>query len=159
MSAVKDFFFDPKYNQITAMNMHTILILMSYIGIGIGLISKKMPSSIMTVVMIVIASIVVILMNFLVRWLSRNNYENIAWGIVIVIYILYIVTGYNVFNLIYKNIPNLNRKINFSNDSNDYNDFNDFNYEPNYDNTQYSMPPHMQPRMSPQNYRSNNLNN
>jgi hypothetical protein len=144
MSTITDFFFDPTYHQITAINMHTILLLMLYIGISIGLISKKKQSSAIIIVLILVATVVVILMNFLVRWLCRNKYENIAWVVVVVVYLLHIGTGYNILSTIYKTKQNFNFKNNYAIDYN-----NNFDYDSDFNSMQYSMPPHLSSQMPP----------
>ena len=140
MSEITNFFFDPTYHQITAINMHTILIILLNIGILIGLYNKKIMSPTVTVVIFVVAIVVILLMNFLVRWLCRNNHENAAWGVVIVLYLLYIVTGYNYIRIMAGTKKSKTRGFMQNNES---------NYLDNYDeSSDYSMSPRMSPQMS-----------
>jgi hypothetical protein len=136
MSEIKNFFFDPTYHQITAINMHTILLILLNIGILIGLYTKKIVSPAVTIIIFVVGIIVGLLMNFLVRWLSRNNYENIAWGVVVVLYLLHIGTGYNYVRIMADNKKFLSNKYGAKN-----------NYNDMYDSSDYLMSPQMSSQM------------
>jgi hypothetical protein len=180
MSEITNFFFDPTYHQITAINMHTILLIMLHVGILIGLYTKKLVSSTVTVIIFVVAIVVTLLMNFLVRWLCRNDHANIAWLVIAVLFLLHVGTGYNIISSFSK-LKNgqFSRRQNYNMNNFDSNyDFNNMDYTMQSMQSMQSMPPSMQsmqsmppsmqsmppsmqsmPQNQPQNYKLKNFNN